>query len=886
MQGIGLLHSLTVAALLFSAAGSSTSGEPTVDRRSAERVVVSSSAHDWNTTAWDQSKILSVGQHRYTAWWNQNGRLVLSRMEITSGTVESLTFPDEIIDPGDAHRNIALGVCLEDGTLHMAFDHHRNLLNWRRSTPGFLQAPPPELELQAFSDTSSMIGDDVEAVVTYPRFVTHPNGALLFVFRSGRAGDGDTYLQKYQSTDGSWQRLGKLIDRDGLYPPWMASTSRSAYLHDLVIDDSGRFHLSWVFREAGGSWDANHDIHYAYSDDGGILWRNNHGVAIADLDIADAIQLDDPGLVVATIPTGSWLMNQGAMTLDGDRQPHLFTLASTVITEDPKQRNLHYLHIWRASDGTWSSDWIDDPAVERYHDLLRGDLVFDAAGTLLAWFADDGVLYGASADAGSGWLDWEITPLAADRIDGQGLKADRGRFARDGALEVPLDLPLVHAGSPATGYAVQGIDPVGVDSPTAPMLGGPRVTGTGVELEWRPGPGNTSFDIVRRPVGGAAEVVAAGLGIRSMVRSYVDTEAIPGSTYAYRVLAQGRSGGFVESNEVLATVPLTAVTEVPPEADTYVRSGTASADNFGAQYVLAVARNTTRNEWRSLLRFSVPAAVPLPTSRAVLSLAVRSTGNHAVRTVRILGLEDDVWQEFGVTWDSAPAAGLDLGSLQIPVADEPRLVERYEIDVTPFVNAAAANGAVSFRLDPDGGPNPEAMVSFWSAEAPPVLRPTLIFRADADTDLDTVPDHRDLCMFVADPQQIDNDHDRWGDPCDPDDDNDGITDAIDNCPVSTNATQTDADGDGWGDVCDLPCDLDRNLECAAPDIVEILLAAADPAHQPAANPDLDGDGFIDGVDVELLLAALFDDTVQVRASTSGSGVRTGRFLDGLELDEP
>jgi len=75
-----------------------------------------------------------------------------------------------------------------------------------------------------------------------------------------------------------------------------------------------------------------------------------------------------------------------------------------------------------------------------------------------------------------------------------------------------------------------------------------------------------------------------------------------------------------------------------------------------------------------------------------------------------------------------------------------------------------------------------------------------------DSDGDGIPDARDNCANVPNPDQADNNPvNGIGDACDLilfDDDGDGIPNDEDNCPLTPNVDQRDEDQDGIGDVCD------------------------------------------------------------------------------------
>jgi hypothetical protein len=128
--------------------------------------------------------------------------------------------------------------------------------------------------------------------------------------------------------------------------------------------------------------------------------------------------------------------------------------------------------------------------------------------------------------------------------------------------------------------------------------------------------------------------------------------------------------------------------------------------------------------------------------------------------------------------------------------------------------------------------------------------------ASANGDFDGIPDYRDNCPTVYNPDQADLDGDGLGDVCDPDDDNDGISDEFDNCPLIANSDQVDADGDSIGNACDPVNDLpdadgdgvlDVNDNCPLVPNKDQLDTDGDGAGD-VCDQDDDNDGLVDGED--------------------------------------
>jgi hypothetical protein len=352
----------------------------------------------FNCASFDQDKVVSFGDFQYTIFWAADQTLVLARRNLRTQALQTFRFSGYhlSLNPQDGHRNTVLGISPHDGRLHLSWDHHNNDLRYTKSHANFLTDPPDKITWADFEPAQPLTSNAPQRV-TYPRFFNDHQDNLFFIYRTGSSGSGDSVLSKYDANSASWTITARcLFSKEGTYTPWENSTSRNAYLHDVLFDHTGRLHITWVYREAGRSWASNHDLHYAYSNDEGRTWQNNAGQPIADTSKNNPITHDDPGIIVQHIPTYSWLMNQCSMTLDANNQPHVatFHMAEPFLPEDLKHdppdnvlNRLAIHHYWRTQEGEWHNSGPILQAPEQNERIKRPVIVADTQNNIVIYTA-------------------------------------------------------------------------------------------------------------------------------------------------------------------------------------------------------------------------------------------------------------------------------------------------------------------------------------------------------------------------------------------------------------------------------------------------------------------------------------------------------------------
>ncbi|EGO52226.1 hypothetical protein NEUTE1DRAFT_149807 [Neurospora tetrasperma FGSC 2508] len=354
--------------------------------------------HKLNAYAFQQDAIVTFKGYQYVAYWSNAGpddgdtlylcvarRLLRPRSgmpvlsnedqvsEKTAYGWEVLELRDYKQTVDDGHNTISLGICPGDGTIHLAFDHHCDILRYRYSKRDVATQPRTiSWRPDIFSATLDCLPGILSTHkplrdVTYPRFGFLGEN-MFFSHRDGKAGLGNDHLYTYNGKDGRYEYIG----------PYLTGVQSSPYVNGMTSRD-GVLYVTWVYRgfvEYPG-WDDpldtkhkqqagpngaenNHNICYAYSDADGYVWKNGCGEVIADLrDPAKfptsvrgkerTIKNDCSGIAAFDIPKGKGLMNQEAQAVDQEGGVH-------VLNRDMMNEGGTYLwkHYHRSPDGTWT----------------------------------------------------------------------------------------------------------------------------------------------------------------------------------------------------------------------------------------------------------------------------------------------------------------------------------------------------------------------------------------------------------------------------------------------------------------------------------------------------------------------------------------------------
>jgi len=388
-----------------------------------------------NGKSFQQDILVSHRGHQYLGYYDADRRVCLARRALPSGPWEVIRFPDYNFESNDAHNTISVGLCVADGTIHLAFDHHGHPLHYRVSRPGVAtEAAALDWSPDLFGPIRSSLEAGPEIRITYPRFIPTPDGGLQFCYRRGGSGNGDRMLVDYDPVGGAWSGTRQIDSGSGVYRDAMGeSDSRCSYPNGYDYGPRGRLHATWVWRESAQG--ANHDLAYAWSDDGGRRWRNSAGEV---LDGPPSVE--SPGLTAVPISRDYGLMNTHGQAVDTEGRIHAvlrhctdesLAAAGSKPGEHrwgPPEAN-RYFHYWRADDGAWHRRELPPPAGSRPKLFMTPEndaiVIVNVEGRLH--------LYGATASAL--WEDWRLLHAEPGYFVNEML-GDPSRWRAEGVLYV------------------------------------------------------------------------------------------------------------------------------------------------------------------------------------------------------------------------------------------------------------------------------------------------------------------------------------------------------------------------------------------------------------------------------------------------------------------
>lgn len=388
-----------------------------------------------NTVIFRSDPITSHGDVQYAAWYDGDARVVLAKRKLGDVRWE-VRRTDLTGNVKDAHNSISLGVD-GNGLLHVSWDHHNHPLR-------YVQAKEPgSLELTAKLPMTGKL----EARVCYPEFFRLADGDLLFMYRDGGSGNGQTLLNRFDHKAGTWSIVQHpLID---------GRPKNNAYTNRVVLGPDGVWHLSWCWRETPDVV-SNHDICYARSADQGKTWTKSTGEAYR-LPITEA-QAEK----AVEIPENSYLINQTTMTVDAQGVPIISTYWK------PAGAAAVQVHAIRLEAGKWRVYPVTQRKAEervfvtgggtrrkalsrpsiaahptdgRIFVLLRDD---QQEGRLIAYWCD-----------GKDLTKWDSRPLTQESLDAFEPTYDRNLWARSGVFHIYLQKAGQGDGEKAVDMAAQ-----------------------------------------------------------------------------------------------------------------------------------------------------------------------------------------------------------------------------------------------------------------------------------------------------------------------------------------------------------------------------------------------------------------------------------------------
>ena len=426
-----------------------------------------------NGVAFIRSGLITVNNQQFIAYYyrhatnsgdTNNNRIVIARRDIGTNiwAVFHTTFTAN--DINDGHDVVSAGID-GNGYMHISWGMHGNSFLYAKTT-----GPVTGSQSIAFGAATTMTGG--ENNVTYPQFLTMPNGDLLFIFREGSSGAGDTFINRYDSATQTWTNQQYSAGQKPFIKGTGWSTTYNCYPNMPCLDAAGNLFFIWVWRQTP-AYQSNHDFSYARSTNGGKTWLRSTGLPYA-LPISASGENGDTNTTaerILNLPQNSSTINQAGMCLETNNKPVVATWWSPGTPTNNYRRQ--YMVLFNDTNGVWQTRQVsfrtnDDPAHvptdTEVRELGRPVVVADKQDRIIVLYRDNQGSNGLTiVNSLPGAVDpnrllWMTFDLTTDNLGCYEPVIDNERWARDNVLDI-LYQPSIGQGytAPANNAAPIGV---------------------------------------------------------------------------------------------------------------------------------------------------------------------------------------------------------------------------------------------------------------------------------------------------------------------------------------------------------------------------------------------------------------------------------------------
>ena len=174
------------------------------------------------------------------------------------------------------------------------------------------------------------------------------------------------------------------------------------------------------------------------------------------------------------------------------------------------------------------------------------------------------------------------------------------------------------------------------------------------------------------------------------------------------------SAGNSDQATLIVTVLL--ATNVSVVADTYIRGGSSADNNYGSEPELTIKTESASYTRHAYLRFdyqSLGGGALEKVDLLVTPSAICTDTGDIVLRARLLNDADDYWDEYSMTWNTAPTPSAEEVSVNGPF----QVGTEIELDVTSLLNRAGnTNGIATIVLDANNGSGSQRWLELASRE--------------------------------------------------------------------------------------------------------------------------------------------------------------------------